>query len=215
METTNMWSTGQDSVAQRTSEYAEAVRAGTFRGDGVLVWHPVAVCDDLADPVELRSALAGLYADSPWIDIDRLAAEVLDAGTHPSDARRYYLNQPASADDAWILADQWHSCLDRGRPLEDGDTVTLGFDGSRGRARGNADATALVAVRVADGHVELVGCWQAREGEDDWQAPDGLVDAAVRDAFKRFRVVGFYADPAGWQSQLGTWEQTFSRRLRG
>jgi hypothetical protein len=121
LETTNMWSTGQDSVAQRTSEYAEAVRAGTFRGDGVLVWHPVAVCDDLADPVELRAALAGLYADSPWIDIDRLAAEVLDAGTHPADARRYYLNQPASADDAWIMADQWHACLDRDKPLADGD----------------------------------------------------------------------------------------------
>jgi len=214
LETTNMWSTGQDSVAQRTSEYAEAVRAGTFRGDGVLVWQPIGVCDDLADPVELRSALAALYADSPWIDVDRLAAEVLDAGTHPADARRYYLNQPASADDAWILADQWHSCLDRGKPLADGDTITLGFDGSRGRARGNADATALVAVRVADGHVELIGCWQAREGEDDWQAPDDLVDAAVRDAFKRYRVVGFYADPAGWQSQLGEWEQTFSRRLQ-
>lgn len=214
LETSNMWVSGQGSVAEATHDYAEGVRAGTHAGDGVLTWHPVAVCEDLSDPVELRAALAGLYADSPWIDIDRLAAEVLDSGTHPADARRYYLNQPASADDAWIRADQWHACLDRSKPLADGDTVTLGFDGSRGRARGNADATALVAVRVPDGYVELVGCWQARDGEDDWEAPEDLVDAAVRDAFKRFRVVGFYADPSQWQSQLGQWEQAFGARLK-
>ncbi|HUY61905.1 MAG TPA: terminase [Candidatus Dormibacteraeota bacterium] len=214
LETTNQWQSGQDSVAEQTAIYADAVRAGTHSGDGVLTWHPIGVCDDLGDPVQLRAALEALYWDSPWIDIDRLAAEVLDGDTHPADARRYYLNQPASADDAWIRADLWHACLDRAKPLAEGDTITLGFDGSRGRARGNADATALVAVRVKDGHVELLGCWQAREGEDDWQAPEALIDAAVRDAFKRFRVVGFYADPSGWQSQLGTWEQQFSRRLK-
>jgi phage terminase large subunit-like protein len=214
LETTNQWAAGQDSVAELTNEYAEAVRAGTHAGDGVLTWHPVGHCDDLADPVQLRAALVELYSDSPWIDVDRLAAEVIDRGTHPADARRYYLNQPASADDAWIRADQWHACVDRSRPLEDGDTITLGFDGSRGRARGNADATALVAVRVKDGHVELLGCWQARDGEDDWTAPETVIDACVRDAFKRFRVVGFYCDPAGWQSRIGDWEAAFHKRLK-
>jgi hypothetical protein len=214
LETTNQWAAGQGSVAEETAEYAEAVRAGTHAGDGVLTWHPIGNCDDIGDPVQLRAALEELYWDSPWIDVDRIMAEVIDRGSHPADSRRYYLNQPASADDAWIRADQWHACLDRAKPLEERDTITLGFDGSRGRARGNADATALVAVRVRDGHVELLGCWQAREGEDTWEVPEALVDAAVRDAFKRFRVVGFYADPAGWQSQLGTWEQDFGRRLK-
>jgi len=214
LETSNMWVNGQGSVAEETHTYAEGVRAGTHAGDGVLTWQPVGQCDDIGDPVQLRAALADLYADSPWIDIDRLAAEVLDGGTHPSDARRYYLNQPASVDDAWIAADQWQSCLDRSKPLVDDDVITLGFDGSRGRVRGNADATALVAVRVPDGYVELLGCWQAREKEDDWEVPETLVDAAVRDAFKRFKIVGFYADPSGWQSQLGTWEQEFSKRLK-
>ncbi|HVC23084.1 MAG TPA: hypothetical protein VNH82_06625 [Candidatus Dormibacteraeota bacterium] len=41
-----------------------------------------------------------------------------------------------------------------------------------------------------------------------------MIDRAVRGAFAKFRVVGFYADPSGWQSQLGTWEQQFSRRLK-
>ena len=214
IECTNMWAAGQGSVAEKTAEYAEAVRAGTWAGDGVLSWRPVGRCEDIGDPEQLRVGLEELYADSPWVSVDRLMAEVLDGGTHPADARRFYLNQAASADDAWIPSHLWHACLDRTKPLADHDTITMGFDGSRGRSRGNADASALVAVRVRDGYVELLGCWQAREGEDDWQAPESLIDAAVRDAFKRFRVVGFFADPSGWQSQLGTWEQDFGRRLK-
>jgi hypothetical protein len=214
LECTNMWVNGSDSVAERTAGYAEAVRAGKHAGDGVLTWHPVGVCDDLGDPVQLRAGLQALYYDAPWISIDRLMAEIIDGGTHPSDARRFYLNQAGSSDDAWIRGDQWRACEAREKSLAEGDTIVLGFDGSRGRARGNADATALVGVRVKDGFVHLLGCWQAREREDDWTAPEALIDAKVRDAFKTYRVIGMYADPSGWQSQLGTWEAAFSRRLK-
>jgi hypothetical protein len=214
LEASNMWVSGSESVAEATARYAAAVLAGEHAGDGVLRWQPSVRCEDLADEDELRAALAALYADSPWIDIGRLMAEVLDGATHPADARRYYLNQPGSADDAWVRADQWWAREDRSRPLADGDTVVLGFDGSRGRARGNADATALVAVRVDDGHVALVGCWQAAEHDRDWQAPEELVDAAVRDAFHRYRVAGMYADPSGWQSWIGEWERSYGRRLK-
>jgi hypothetical protein len=214
LETTNAWVAGDDSVAEQTAAYAEAVREGIHSGDGVLTWRPIGRCEDLSDPVELRAGLTELYADCPWVDIERIAAEIIDGGSHPSDSRRYWLNQQASADDAWILADQWAACLDRDKELVEGDVITLGFDGSRGRSRGNADASALIAVRVPDGHVELIGCWQAKEGEKDWQVPELLVDAAVRESFAKYRVVGFYADPAGWQSQLGAWEQAYSRQLK-
>jgi hypothetical protein len=213
LETTNAWATGDDSVAERTAKYAEDVRAGVHQGDGVLTWRPIGHCDDLSDPVELRAGLTELYADSPWVDIERIAAEIIDGGSHPSDSRRYWLNQQASADDAWIPAEQWAACLDRSKPLEDGDTITLGFDGSHGRTRGNADATALVAVRVQDGHVQLIQCWQAAEGDKEWEVPDALVDAAVRESFEKYKVVGLYADPSGWQSQLGAWERDYSRNL--
>lgn len=214
LETTNAWITGQESVAEKTAEYAEAVRSGVHMGDGVLTWRPIGHCEDLSDPVELRAGLRELYADSPWVDIERIVAEILDGGSHPADSRRYWLNQQASSDDAWIMASQWAACMDREMPLKDGDTITLGFDGSHGRLSGNADATALVAVRVKDGHVQLIHCWQAAEGDKDWEVPDGEVDAAVVDCFERFKVVGFYADPSGWQSQLGGWEQKFSRKLK-
>jgi hypothetical protein len=191
LETTNAWVTGDDSVAERTADYAQKVREGLHAGDGVLTWRPIGHCEDLSDPVELRAGLLELYYDSPWVDIDRIVAEIIDGGSHPADSRGYWLNQQASADDAWIPADQWASCLDRSKPLEDGDMITLGFDGSRGRTRGNADATALVAVRVEDGHVQLIECWQAAEGDKDWVVPDALVEAAVHECFVRYKVVCF------------------------
>ena len=214
LEMTNMWTSGAESVAEQTATYADAVESAEINGDGVLRWHPIGHCEDLADETELRAALAQLYADSPWVEQDRIVAEIHDRGTHPADARRYYLNQPASADDAWLRADQWLACQDRARQIEDGDTVVLGFDGSRGRARGNADATALIGCRVKDGHLFEVGVWQARDGEDDWEAPEQLIDAAIRDTFTRYRVVGVYADPSLWQARLGDWEQTYARKLK-
>ena len=214
VEATNMWTHGGKSVAERTGEYADAVAAGTHAGDGVLVWHPVGVCEDLADEDQLRTALTDLYADAPWIDVDRIMAEIRDGDTHPSDARQFYLKQPASADDAWLRADLWLACEDKSKRFEAGDTIVMGFDGSRGRVRGNADATALVGCRVKDGHLFEIRVWQARPGEDDWEAPEQIIDAAVVDAFKRYRVVGMHADPALWEARVTSWEQQFARKLK-
>jgi len=40
------------------------------------------------------------------------------------------------------------------------------------------------------------------------------VDAVVREAFDRWDVVGFYADPALWESYIAGWEATFGPRLK-
>jgi len=214
IEATNMWQQGGGSVAERTGDYADAVAAGKHSGDGVLRWHPIGVCEDLADTEQLRAALTALYVDSPWIDVERIIQEIHDGDTHPADARRFYLNQPASADDAWLRADLWLACEDKSKRIEDGDTIVMGFDGSRGRVRGNADATALVGCRVKDGHLFEIGVWQAKKGEDDWEAPEQIIDAAVIDAFKRYKVVGMYADPHGWEARVAGWEQQFARKLK-
>ncbi len=38
--------------------------------------------------------------------------------------------------------------------------------------------------------------------------------AAVADAFDRFDVVGFYADPAKWEGHVAAWEAAYGPRLR-
>ena len=41
------------------------------------------------------------------------------------------------------------------------------------------------------------------------------MEQTVREAFERFNVVGFYADPsAGWAQDVKGWEARYSRRLR-
>jgi phage terminase large subunit-like protein len=216
LETTNTWQPGMGSVAESTAEYADKVRAGVVRDSGVLRWHPMADVEDLSDEPTLRAALAGLYADAPWVDLDRIVAEVYDLGTHPSDARRYYLNQVATSDDAWLAQHEWAARADLSKVVTDTDAITLGFDGSRSRSRGITDATALIGCRVSDGHLFEIAVWEQPEGAGagTWQVPTTLVDAAVRSTFERFNVVGFYADPAKWETFVASWEASYGKRLR-
>lgn len=89
------------------------------------------------------------------------------------------------------------------------------FDGSRGRARGKADATALIGMRVEDKHLFEVAIWERGPNDpQDWEPNPLLVDSTVRDCFERFNVVGFYADPSGWTGQVAAWEAEFHRKLK-
>jgi hypothetical protein len=122
IETTNAWRDGEDSVAEATSRYADLAREGKTRNARILRMHPTATVPDLADEDSLRAGLTSLYADMPWIDIDRIVAEVYDPNTDPGDARRFYLNEITSADDALVTASQWDACKVDAR-LADGDVV--------------------------------------------------------------------------------------------
>jgi len=108
-----------------------------------------------------------------------------------------------SSEGWWLDPDQWNTATTDDR-LEDGDRVTLGFDGAR-----VGDATALVACRVDDGLVQPLGIWEAPAGIDGWEVPAGQVDAAVANAFERFRVVRMYCDPPLWQSEVDGWAQEY------
>jgi hypothetical protein len=96
------------------------------------------------------------------------------------------------------------------------DVITLGFDGSRARARGVTDATALIGCRVSDGHLFEVGVWEQPAGPAgaDWRVPVIEVEAAVANAFDRYQVVGFFADPAKWESYIAGWEAKYHRHLK-
>lgn len=208
VETTNTWRDGEDSVAEQTSNAADLVAEGRTRRARILRMHPKAVVPDLADEKQLRAELLRLYADMPWIDLDRIITEIYDPNTDPGDARRFYLNEVTSADDALVTPSQW----DAGRVddnLADGDAVTLGFDGGR-----TDDATALVACRVSDRLLEPVGIWERPQPRTDWQIDRETVDEAVHGAFLRFTVVGFYADVALWESYIDAWSQAYRPRLK-
>jgi hypothetical protein len=218
LETTNAHAAGEDSVAERSYEAFLAMAAGRVQGDSGLLYDsreaPAEV--DMSDHKSLTAGLTAAYGDSKWVSLDRLRKEIWDPATPPSVSRRFYLNQIAAAVDAWIAQPEWAGCTDAAAVVGRGETITVGFDGSRMRSRGVADATALIGCRVEDGHLFEIGVWEQPSGPagDDWAVPQFEVDAAVAHAFGTWDVVGFFADPAMWESAIGNWEGKWSRRLK-
>lgn len=214
IETTNAWRAGEDSVAESTARFADMAQEGRTKRARILRMHPRANVPDLADEVSLRKGLDHLYADMPWIDVDRIVSEVYDINTDPGDARRFYLNEITSADDAVVTASQYDACQTEDA-LEDGDAVTLGFDGGK-----TDDATALIVCRMSDRLFTpldlggMVSIWESPGGNAGWEIDRDSVNEAVARAFLRFKVVGFYADVALWESYIDAWSAQYRKHLQ-
>jgi hypothetical protein len=221
------------SVAEDSAEYARRIVEGKARDEGLLYDHREAPAD--TEPFDRESLLAGLryaYGDSSdhpdgcvihdppcapgWSPMDRLIGDFWDPSNDPQTLRADFLNQITHAADSWLSQPEWAACADATQVITDKDVVTLGFDGSKSRKRGVADATALVVCHVPDGHVELVRAWEQPDGPAgaDWEVPAVEVEAEIAEAFSRWTVVGFYADPARWESYVAGWEARYGGRLK-
>lgn len=213
LETSTMYLPGQGSVAEDSHTYAKLITEGKARSARLLFDHLEAPPDvDLNNEAELRKALAEVYG--PFIevmDVDRVLAEIWDPRNEPQDSRRYYLNQPTSARDAWIAHYQWAArAIDR--KVEPGTKITMGFDGSRHRSRGVTDATALIGCTL-DGHIFEIQVWEQPKDLNDWEIPVHEVTAAVEFAFRTYDVCAFYCDPARWESYVAAWEAKWGHQL--
>jgi phage terminase large subunit-like protein len=108
--------------------------------------------------------------------------------------RRYRLGQWVGVDDAWLPDGAWAACTDATTSVPDGAEVVLAFDGSF-----NGDTTVLVVASVAERpHVDLVELWEAAGA----QVPIVDVEAAIRAACRRWRVLEIAADPFRWARSL-------------
>jgi phage terminase large subunit-like protein len=108
--------------------------------------------------------------------------------------RRYRLGQWVGVDDAWLPDGAWAACADATITIPDGTEVVLAFDGSF-----NGDTTVLTVATVAQRpHVDLVELWEAA-GK---QVPIVDVEAAIRAACRRWRVLEIAADPFRWARSL-------------
>jgi len=218
LETSTMYVPGDDSVAEGTHQLAQLIEEGKAKSERLLFDHREATADvDLSDYDQLHAALVDVYGPfAAVMDLGRIIDEIWDPRNDPADSRRFFLNQPSSAHDAWIAQHEWRACLDATKVVADQEKITLGFDGSRKRSRGVTDATALIGCRVSDGHLFELGVWEQPTGPagDDWQVPTLEVETEVDRAFARYQVVGFYADPAKWETYIAAWEAKYHKRLK-
>jgi hypothetical protein len=212
LETTTMFAPGENSIAEATYELAEAIAEGRSRRSRLLYDHRWGECEDLADEPALRAAIQDAYGDATgWIDVESIINDFYDPRNDPVDSRRYFLNVKTSSFDSWLAQHEWVACKDEDLSLAEGDLITLGFDGSK-----NDDSTALVACRVADGFLQILGVWEKPVGPagDGWKVDGLAVDAAVAAAMARYEVCGMYADPPHWQDYVDRWSAEFADRLQ-
>lgn len=222
IESPNAFIPGEGSVAEESAAFWAKIREGRARDDGLYYDHREAPPEtDMTDRDSLISGLSYTYGDSAdrnggHVDLDTLVATIWDPSTDPQTARADFLNQITHASDSWISQPEWAGVAAADKVVGRGEEIVLGFDGSRRRNRGVTDATALVGCRVSDGHLFLLGCWEQPDGPfgQDWQVPTIEVLAAVEDAFREYKVVGMYADPARWESHVAKWEADHGHRLK-
>lgn len=232
LESPNAYTPGVASVAENTMTAYQLVREGKTRLEGgLLVSHREAPPDtDMTDSASLLAGLAVAYGDSAdvercsihepacvrpgWVDLENIKASIWEPDADVQLSRSDWLNQVTHASDAWVSQPDWAACADVTKVVADRDVVVLGFDGSRGRVSGQADATALIGCRVSDGHLFELEIWEAKPHERDWAPDEAAVNAAVHKAFSKYQVVGFYADPSMWDGHLAAWEAAYRDRLK-
>lgn len=220
LETTTMFARGEDSVAEQTYRYAEALSDPDRRvkNQRLLFDHRYSECEDLSDDMKLRAAIAEAFGDAlAWNDLDALVDEFHDLRSDTSDNRRYFLNSAQDTHDAFIRQFEW-AAIKAEKVVKRGEVVTLGFDGSRGRAKDKPDATALVAFSVSQRHLFEIAVWEAPDDPKrwpDWSPPMASIEAAVDECFRDFTVAAFYCDPAkDWRSTVNAWEAKYGSKVK-
>ncbi len=220
----NAYVPGEDSVLERTRLNLEAhlARPDEVEFSGImydsLEASPKAKLTD-GDDV-LTQVTESVRGDAVWLQIPRIVKSIKDPKNAPSESRRKWWNQLAAAEDSWMDPFWWDANANTDLRLKPKDEIVMFFDGSK-----SDDATVLVACRVSDGALFPLGLWQAppKARRGTWLAPRGVVSQRVRQAFKEYRVVGFFADPSHtredgtldpyWTATVDQWHRDFGQKL--
>jgi hypothetical protein len=212
---------GQDSVGERMWDTYQRVLSGDAVDTRLLydALEAPASCPvseipmQSVDPDGFEAGIQALWealeiarGDSYWLDIETIIDSILDENNPVTESRRKYLNQINAAEDAWMEPADWDSLLVDAE-LSPGDTITLGFDGSK-----SGDHTALVACRVSDGLLQVLNVWNP--ANYNGEIPREAVDLFVRWVFSRFNVVGFRADVKEFESYVDGWSRDFGKKLK-
>lgn len=211
---TNAYLPGEDSAAEKMRGAYEDILEGRDEDLGFLYDSIEAHPDTPLTKAGLTFAIPLIRGDSWWVKPKNVIPSALKSDMPAARSRRMYLNQIVAGEDAlWNEAD--FDRLEVQDQLRPGDKIVLGFDGGK-----SDDATALVAIRVDDGFIQPLCIEEpprrtnARdENAPRWEVDRQKVDGIVRSAFRMYKVQGFYADVALWESYLINWTEDFGAGL--
>ncbi len=202
LETTTAPAPGEDSIAERTMDYARQVADGKIADSQLFFFHRQASegCD-LTTPAGIRAAVleaSGPIAD--WSDIDGIVAQWQDPTADQTYLERVWLNRLVRSAHKAFDAEAWKRLAAPETTVPDGALITLGFDGARFR-----DATAIVGTHVATGYQWLIGLWEHPYGIENWEVPEAEVEDAIAEVFRRWDVWRMYCDPPYWETHVAKW----------
>lgn len=211
--TSTMYQPGENSVLEKLHERARLIAEGKTRESRLLLDHREGPAEvDMTSLESMTAALREVYG--PFADALDLRGivenEFWNIEKDPEESRRYFLNQPTAARDAWTTHPEWAACAQPEVVVPDADPVVLFFDGSK-----SDDATALVGCRVSDGHVFVIDCWEKPRGPagEGWLVDRADVDRVVRETFERRTVVAFFGDVAEFETYIDDWATDFGEQL--
>jgi hypothetical protein len=208
-ETTNSFVPGEGSVAEGSYKAAQMGSPGVYADEveAPRVVDGVAVDLEAPDPV-LRSALQVAYgADTWWVDLDRIVAEIRDPDTKWDDSCRFFFNWNQKAGGLAVDPAKWAE-LAEPQDVPAKTRIGVGFDGSI-----SDDTTGLIGC-TADGFLWVIGAWERKVFDDgrpdrNWRVPRLEVGARVRETFEKFDVGRMFGDPPKWATELETWADEF------
>lgn len=209
---TNAFLPGEDSVAERMRNAYEDVIEGRAPDRGFLY-------DTIEAPPRadltlecLEALLPKIRGDATWLSVETIIDDILgNTAIGPARQRRMWLNQIVADQDALYEPGDYDALVVNGARLRYGDRIVLGFDGGR-----TDDSTALVAIRVQDGFVQLLHLQEKPRdlGKDGhWIVDYEAVNSAVHVAFSNYRVAAFFSDVKMWESYVSDWGATYGEQL--
>lgn len=218
----NAFRPGRDSVAERAREAWEATQGENAIQDyGVLLDSLEAPPNAPLTADAAPSVVRSIAGDATWLDTrprGRIVSSIMNPDNSPSESRRKWYNQITGTEDAWADPRWIDKCSVLDSKIEDGETVVMFGDGSK-----SDDATGLVICRLSDGLFETFHYQLPEKGV---LVNRSLVDAAVDEAFDRFKVVAFFFDPSHakandsieddrfWWPLVDQWHEKYSKRLK-
>lgn len=216
---TNAYQPGQGSVAEEIRLAVNREREGLAMNSGWFFDSVEAHPDAPMTPDWSLFILTRVYGDSWWVKFNNIMKSLIDTSVPVSKLRRMFYNQVVATEDALFSEGEWDAIrvfdFDiRGRKiprtLGRGDEIVLGFDGGK-----TDDATALVAMRIADRFVTPIHIWQKPDVETavPWRINEQEVDSMVHMAFREYKVRAFFADVALWESYIAEWSDLYREQL--